>query len=85
MDGLLGTNHFGDTRFKSLGSKLRRKPELGPRHLILVDFSSLCPMPRMSVLHPMAYTTDIDRIPPISVVYATGYNVDIRGIGKNTI
>ena len=36
-------------------------------------------MPRIFALYPVAYTTDIDRR-EISVVYATGYNVDIRGI-----
>ena len=34
MDGLLGANHFGDTRFESPVTKLRRKPELGTRHMI---------------------------------------------------
>ena len=38
----------------------------------------LCLMPRISALYPVAYATDIDR--SISVVYATGYNADIRGI-----
>ena len=38
------------------------------------------PVPRISALYPVAYSTDIDRR-EIFVVYAKGYNADIRGIG----
>ena len=35
-------------------------------------------------MYPVAFTTDIS-LRSISVVYATGYNADIRGIGTNTV
>ena len=34
IDGLLGANHIGDTRFTGPGTKLQRKPELGTRHMV---------------------------------------------------
>ena len=42
-------------------------------------YTVFLPMPRISALYPVAYTTDIHRR-SISVVYATGYNADIRGM-----
>ena len=42
-------------------------------------YTVFVPITRISALYPVAYTTDIDRR-EISVVYATGYNADIRVI-----
>ena len=41
-------------------------------------------MPWISVLYPVAYTTDIS-LRSRSVVCATGYDTDVRGIGTNTV
>ena len=43
-------------------------------------YTIFVPMRRISALYPVAFPTDIS-LRSISVVYATGYNADIRGIG----
>ena len=42
------------------------------------------PMPQISVLYPVAYTTDISL--PVNICgIGTGYNADIHRIGTNTV
>ena len=68
----------------SLVVSLMHLPSPGPENVAgsllgTSHYTVFVPMPRICALYPVAYTTDIDRR-EISVVYATGYNADIRGM-----